>query len=110
MDQGNVHMMPTRDHTIPRCKGGHRSPKVICCRICNNLKGDMLPAEWDAYMAANPGWWLLTKAQRRAINALARDKKRVDKWGARLKRRELLYPSKARESCHATSPPILRTG
>jgi HNH endonuclease len=66
MDQNSDLLSATRDHTVPRCRGGHKSAKVICCRKCNGLKADMLPAEWDAYMLANPKWWLLSKGERRA--------------------------------------------
>ncbi len=89
MDKNSFHLSASRDHTVPRSKGGRKSPQIICCRYCNSLKRDMMPAEWDAYMLANPSWWTLTKAERRARARLAKDKKRVEKWGARLKRREL---------------------
>lgn len=42
----------TRDHVIPKSKGG--KTKVWACFRCNNLKGNMLPDEWDAWMRANP--------------------------------------------------------
>ena len=46
----------TRDHVIPRSKGGSRT--VWACHACNGLKGDMLPAAWGLFMAQNPGWWV----------------------------------------------------
>lgn len=64
MDRGHPKLLPTRDHVIPVCRGG--TAKVICCTTCNGLKADMMPDVWAAYMAANPGWWLLSKAERRA--------------------------------------------
>lgn len=45
----------TRDHVIPRSKGGTKT--VFACLACNNIKGDMMPDEWSAYMAENPRWW-----------------------------------------------------
>lgn len=88
MDKNSDALRATRDHSIPRSKGGTSSPKIICCHKCNGLKGDMLPDEWAAYMRANPRWWLLTHAERRASRRADRDKKRVEKWGARLARRD----------------------
>lgn len=46
---------PTRDHYLPRSLGG--TAIVMACYACNQQKGDMLPTEWDAFMAANPEWW-----------------------------------------------------
>lgn len=54
----------TRDHVVPRSQGG--TSTVPCCRACNNLKGDMLPDEWRAYMRANPEWWKLYKRRLRS--------------------------------------------
>lgn len=36
------------DHFIPRSKGGRgfNDNLVICCRACNDLKGDLLPNEF----------------------------------------------------------------
>jgi hypothetical protein len=45
----------TRDHYVPASAGG--TQLVPCCRECNNLKGDMLPAQWEQFMADHPGWW-----------------------------------------------------
>jgi hypothetical protein len=75
MDVANFHLRPTRDHVIPRSRGGRE--KVICCWKCNSLKGDMMPDEWAAYMAANPGWWLLTRAQRKHSRRIAARKRGV---------------------------------
>jgi len=63
MDRRSFHLQPTRDHVIPRCRGGRKL--IICCLKCNGIKGDMLPDVWAAYMAANPGWWKLSKAELR---------------------------------------------
>lgn len=40
----------TIDHVIPRCRGGtnHPSNLVLCCRGCNDVKGELLPHEWLA--------------------------------------------------------------
>ncbi len=43
----------TMDHVIPISRGG-RSEKfnlVPCCKACNTQKRQLLPAEWDEYMA-----------------------------------------------------------
>lgn len=50
---------PTRDHVIPKSKGGDEM--IWACWTCNNMKGDMLPGEWAAFMAANPEWWTQRK-------------------------------------------------
>lgn len=53
----NMHFPPrdlTMDHVIPLARGG-RSEKfnlVPCCKACNTKKRQLLPAEWDAYMAS----------------------------------------------------------
>lgn len=35
---------PTRDHVIPKSKGGH--VLIVVCRQCNDEKGDMMPDEY----------------------------------------------------------------
>lgn len=37
-------LQPTRDHVIPRARGG--TEIVIACMACNHLKADMHPAMW----------------------------------------------------------------
>lgn len=64
MDRASFHLQPTRDHVIPASRGGRT--KIICCHKCNGIKADMMPGQWELYMAENPGWWLLSKAERRA--------------------------------------------
>lgn len=87
MDRGSVRLHPTRDHVIPRCRGG--TEKIICCLTCNGLKADMLPEEWSAYMMANPGWWLLSRAERRARRrATLRQYDHPDKRGNIIRRRQ----------------------
>lgn len=49
----------TRDHVVPQALGGIET--VRSCFACNNLKGHMLPAEWRAFMTANPRWWRLAR-------------------------------------------------
>ncbi len=51
----------TRDHIVPRSKA---RPKdriyggiVWCCRQCNEIKSDMMPEDWIAFMASIPRWW-----------------------------------------------------
>lgn len=70
MDRGNARLQPTRDHVIPRVRGG--TLKIICCLACNGIKADMLPEVWAAFMAAHPGWWLLSRVELRAIRRKAR--------------------------------------
>jgi hypothetical protein len=45
----------TRDHHHPKSKGGRKI--VLACRTCNSIKGDMLPADWKAFMESFPAWW-----------------------------------------------------
>ncbi len=52
----------TRDHVHPLSKGGRKT--VAACWHCNNLKGDMLEAEWAAFMTAHPEWWRRHEFQR----------------------------------------------
>jgi len=43
----------TLDHIVPLARGG-RSTKGNCvpaCKECNNQKKNLLPLEWDAYLA-----------------------------------------------------------
>jgi hypothetical protein len=46
---------PTRDHTFPKSLGGRKT--VLACGTCNQIKGNMLPEVWQAFMEANPRWW-----------------------------------------------------
>lgn len=52
----------TRDHLHPKWLGGQRT--VPCCRQCNQLKGGMPLAAWQAFMDENPGWWRDLRYQR----------------------------------------------
>ena len=45
----------TRDHVIPRSKGGRTT--VWACRACNETKRNMDLETWQAFMVAHPGWW-----------------------------------------------------
>lgn len=75
-------LQPTRDHhPVPKSKGGTRI--IIVCMRCNSIKGDMTAVEWAAYMLANPGWWLMTKVDRRTRRAAAREAARTERWGPR---------------------------
>jgi hypothetical protein len=40
-------------------RGGTNAKENIrqACYRCNNIKGNMMPDEWTAFMAANPYWW-----------------------------------------------------
>lgn len=52
-------LLKTRDHYIPQSRGGSNDKSNIrfACRCCNGIKGDMMPDQWEAFMAANPCWW-----------------------------------------------------
>jgi len=43
----------TLDHIVPLVRGGRstRGNCVAACKECNNRKRDLLPLEWDAYLA-----------------------------------------------------------
>lgn len=72
MDRRHYWLEPTRDHVVPESRGGRA--KIICCRLCNTVKGDAMPERWAAFMIAYPGWWLRTKAElRRAWRTLPAD-------------------------------------
>lgn len=49
----------TIDHKVPTAKGGTNDRKNLClsCHDCNTRKGDMMPEEWERYMAMFPKWW-----------------------------------------------------
>jgi hypothetical protein len=54
----------TKDHVVPKSKWApidriYGSRLVWCCRQCNTIKGDMMPADWENFMAVNPQWWRL---------------------------------------------------
>jgi 5-methylcytosine-specific restriction endonuclease McrA len=42
----------TMDHLVPLTRGGRstRDNLVPSCKPCNNLKKNMLPLEWEAYL------------------------------------------------------------
>ena len=85
----NLHdnrLQPTRDHVVPQSRGGRSI--IICCLQCNGIKADMLPDQWASYMAANPGWWMLTRAERRARAREPRVAARLAKWGPRRAQRQ----------------------
>lgn len=63
MDRGDYMLMPTRDHVIPRTRGGNQL--VICCQQCNCIKADMMPGQWEVFMTLHPRWWLLSKGHLR---------------------------------------------
>jgi len=51
----------TSDHVAPKWNGGTGDVpnRARCCRACNELKGDMSPAQWTRFMSENPGWWAM---------------------------------------------------
>jgi hypothetical protein len=53
----HIHLKPTRDHHMPKARGGWNSPIIPACGQCNEIKGDMLPEQWQRFMAAFPEWW-----------------------------------------------------
>jgi len=42
----------TMDHIVPLIRGGKTSKSnvVPSCKPCNDLKGNLIPSEWDAYL------------------------------------------------------------
>lgn len=50
----------TRDHYIPVSRGGLNIAANFrrACNACNQLKGNMMPEEWESFMNDNPAWWL----------------------------------------------------
>jgi len=59
LQRGHPKLAPTRDHYLPQSQGGTGADIVIACLQCNGIKGDMMPAQWAAFMAAFAGWWKL---------------------------------------------------
>lgn len=55
MDVRSRHLMPTRDHTVPKWAGGRET--VWACYDCNRIKSDMTFDAWQEFMADYPGWW-----------------------------------------------------
>lgn len=55
---------PTRDHVTPRSRGGTKT--VWACMVCNSMKRDLLPNQWQEFMSTNPRWW--EKAKKRGPN------------------------------------------
>lgn len=72
--RGPRQLYPTRDHVIPVSRGGTKT--VWACERCNAIKGNMMPDEWAAFMAANPGWWTMGRADIRAAKNQRRELKR----------------------------------
>jgi 5-methylcytosine-specific restriction endonuclease McrA len=55
---GTLHdSAPELDHAVPLSRGGaHTSANVQClCRLCNQIKSDMMPDEFDAWMHCRRG-------------------------------------------------------
>lgn len=68
----------TREHLYPKSLGG--TYRVWCCAACNNLKGNLRPNEWRAFMAANPNWWKGYRGRRRAKPATIGDLRPEAAW------------------------------
>lgn len=82
MDFGDFWLIPTSDHyPVPKSKGGLKT--IMCCWLCNNIKGNMTAAEWHDYMREVPEWWLLSRGDRRAKRQEKRENERTEKWGPR---------------------------
>jgi 5-methylcytosine-specific restriction endonuclease McrA len=62
-----IPLMATVEHIVPLSKGGAKSGDntSLSCRLCNNMKGNLLPQEWAEFMASHPRWWLSSKRARR---------------------------------------------
>ncbi len=45
----------TKDHVVPQDAGGQKW--VPCCRACNSMKGNMMPAQWREFTETHPQWW-----------------------------------------------------
>lgn len=71
----------TRDHyPVPKWAGGTET--VWACRLCNNLKGGMTAAEWDAFKAAHPNWWITRPRSDKWARLRARETARAKKYPA----------------------------
>lgn len=49
----------TMDHLVPLARGGDAagmSNLVICHAFCNQMKGEMTPAEFSKFVEQNPDW------------------------------------------------------
>lgn len=66
MERHHPKLEPTREHSLPRSKGGTAAHVIIACSQCNTIKADMLPEQWLGFMARVPGWWKLTKRELRS--------------------------------------------
>lgn len=69
MDRHNPRMRPTREHVIPSSHGGRII--VPSCIVCNEIKADMLPEVWEAFMLAYPVWWKISKYDLRKVRRAA---------------------------------------
>ena len=69
MNARDARLQATRDHVLPVSRGGR--VKVICCLTCNGIKADMLPNQWELFMAENPGWWKLSRYELRRLRRAA---------------------------------------
>lgn len=92
MDKRSFKLRPTRDHVIPSSRGG--TVKIVCCNKCNSIKADMMPAAWATYMVQNPGWWTLSKAERRRRRRAIHDP-------------TITWPARVRQRGSAPLPPVI---
>jgi hypothetical protein len=52
MSTASPRTSPTREHLVPRVRGGHVGPTVIVCSKCNNDKGDVHLDGWLGLLRA----------------------------------------------------------
>lgn len=99
MERHHPKLQPTHDHIVPVSRGGRAV--IVACIQCNGIKADMLPEQWAAFMAANPGWWLLDKLALRAARRM------VSTPGIQHRTQFGIYRPRARKPGPVVVPPEL---
>jgi hypothetical protein len=74
----------TRDHIVPLGRGGKNelANRAWACSGCNQAKGDMMPDEWAAWMAAHPDWVPPPTALDRRLDLERQERERLKCAGA----------------------------
>lgn len=89
----------TRDHRIPRSKGGGGGSNIVgSCYKCNHQKGDQYEHEFRVsagWLAKNPRWLQIEVALSRA--RAERSKRAVAKWDAAQQNEPPRYATKEQE-------------